>query len=645
LSADRTARKLMINDRDFIHFLASCIKDLHSFNGPELCKLMHITTVKLDWRDSSLLRSIEPIIMDRLSSLSPSDIVDCMASFSKIRCGSRPFWETMVAGVTSMDLSSEDILRLVRMIHHGDKHFYKPLLVLQSIYPQLKKMLSSGFPFTTDDLVHITLAYTRWDHAISPRDFSDLLTEIAGLISFDSDINGAARIGYAISSMMPLDSYFSCLESRILDSKNLSGNGVYYALVGLYRQSCQSTQSDGATFALLESALSIQLPNIGTKKISKICEIFSKIFHQVNSPTETLVNFGPSVQRDSDFLAQVDPILVQRVPTMDLKHLSKLMRAYAVCRRGSCELWSSMTTVLGQLLAQDTPDMSPEDLESILFALTEMNINISDDVKNSIVIACLERIHLMRENFNVLLMFIAHFFDGDERNKLASRVLELMDMEESKRPSVVFLNLALRQLDMDDISLVDLIEGTNEDVNLHFHASKSSIHPEVLDGLETFLRMTSFACEPDRVVDGLKVDYVLPEIRVAVIVSSPRELIGQCRPTGTAILRHRAVENSGLRVFNVNSYDLVERGSERVIEDLKNFISESPTEIHEEEIVEERYVEKGLEDEENPDPVLPSIDYFVRRDRNAAHRARAAPPDSLPWVPTVMSLKGRRRRR
>ena len=83
----------MINDQSFIKLLSSCVKHLSAFGPRELIQLIHLTTVRIDWRDTTILRSLEPVILDKLQTLTSTDLIDCLEAYGRLRCGSG-LWAT-----------------------------------------------------------------------------------------------------------------------------------------------------------------------------------------------------------------------------------------------------------------------------------------------------------------------------------------------------------------------------------------------------------------------------------------------------------------------------------------------------------------------------------------------------------------------
>ena len=675
--AESLSKRAMINDKDFLRFMGSWISNIDSFTGPEIVKLAYLMSVDMDWRDTSLLRSWEGVILSRLDSLNSSDLVDCIVSYSKCRCGSRAFWETMVSAITTADLHESEILRIVEAIRSAGESFYKPKFVLRSFFTRLQSFVGDQ-TMGAGDVLNLVTVYTKWSDAIDRADLNVFLDEMlqrTGALSFD--LPSGSQVIKALADVKVaspvIDTFLFIFEGRIQAMIENSGSAVttsslYNAAVGFYRYSVLSQSrfvAKGSTFALLEKALASQLPNIGIKKLANLSLTFSRIWHVTNSPSEIPLNFGPSVARESDFLRGIDSLLLKRLPGASLKDLSKVMLAFSMCRRGSQELWSSMSTILGQLLSSDSGSLSPEHLESILFAVSEMNLVLPDDVKNALVLAALERIHLMHRSFDVLLMFAVRFFEGEERLRLASRVFELMGTEESNRPSVIFMNLAVQQLvdDIDDPTLGELLASTNEDLDLYFKASKSTVKPSLVAGLKKELekRFGGHLIDEDTLINplsGLRVDFMIPDSKIAILLSSPQQLIrcnGSDRPTGTGILRHMAVERAlgrDWKVVNVSSFELAEKGCTTIVQDILECVQSCDTTAPPSEL-EEAVLSESLSPDDDTTPQESFDDYdlspFVRSDRNAAHRARAPPPDSLPWVPSVMTLKqkprGRRRKK
>ena len=644
-------RKAMINDTDFIKLLAAGMRDLHLFTASDLVQLVHLTSVQIDWRDSSLLRSVEPRILEEISSLSAEQLVTCLDSFAKLRCGSRQFWETLIAAITVSDVSERDVIRMFRMMANNPKTFYKPSIVVKSLFPHIARI---GNTIDNSDVSKIIHVCNDKQKVIGANSYLDLLSCLLPKFDWDTcDLVDLARIGSSIGDYesIHIHSFFNSLELHVaslppLEKSSTKSRALSQILSVLFKRGSRN----GNVFAALEGVLVNQLPNIDMKSLSSCCLTLSRVFHITNSPCEITSSFGPETARSADFLANSQPLLLERMPFTSGRCLSKLMLGFGTCRRGSRELWASMVTVLGQHL-RDPEAFSPDELEGVMFGLAEMNLALSDDLKNSLVVASLERIHLMQKSFDIFLFYISTCFDGDERANLAARVLELMDLDQvlsSKRPAIVLLNLALRQLagDIEDPTLVEIISETSQDLDLFFRASRSLIHPTVLNRFATTLGP---GWNRDMEIDsaGLWVDFMDDESRTVILISSPQMMTSEeygVRPTGTALLRHRAVAKvlgEGWRIINVSGEELV---SESGI-DLANFNEDPPENIVEDDgkgpsdFHEERTA-NGARDIFEED-----ISRFVRRDREGAHRPRAPPSEALPWVPSVMTLKQKPRRR
>jgi hypothetical protein len=562
----------------------------------------------------------------------------------------------MIAALVSVDISDEDVFRVFRMMNDNRKTFYKPSLVVKAFAPRIERLSPAG-QVSNEDVRNIISVLSDRENIIGGRVFAtitgSLLPRIvwpeADLVTMGDIASNIADLGLSSEEFLEnLESYIANIPP--LETSSTKARALGNILTSLYIMS-RSSPVSGESFGYLESLLSSQLPNVDMPTLVNSCLLFSRIFHITNSPSEIFVNFGPDLARSSDFLSDAHPLLLQRMPFISGRQLSKLLLAFAISRRGNAEMYASMVTMLGQLLS-DPEAFSPDDLDNILFSVTELDLDLSDDVKNGLILACFERLHLMRRSFDVLLFFVSHFFQGEERLKLASQVIELMDPEttDSKRPGIVFLNLALRQIidKIDDLSLELVLEETGEDLDFFLKSSRSLVHPLLFEKFKKELesQFNSQHIVENAYIDerGLWVDFLVPDSNFAVLVSSPQlEVDG--RPTGTAIMRHQAVEKAlgkGWTILNFSASELVNG-------DIADLISKSLVPVK--GSAERRFVRECIPEFE-PEHNEESFDFndfedlskFVRKDREAAHRPRA-PAGDLPWTPSVMTLKQRRRRR
>ena len=259
------------------------------------------------------------------------------------------------------------------------------------------------------------------------------------------------------------------------------------------------------------------------------------------------------------------------------------------------------------------------------------------------------------KNINSILAFAAQCLPLDEGRHVAGRLLELMDVDsvlESSDPAIVYSNMALRLLvpEAVDDHVSHIIQETNTDLAMYFQACGEIIHPDIRADIAAHLPGDVI---PNHTVgDDVMVDFAVPSQKLAVLVSSPVLTIparDHGRPSGTAILRHRVVQHAlpGWTVANVCASDWVActDGAEKraVMNGLLMDAAVTP------DVREVQPTNVEQEPTEFIDPQVAEDDAdlsrFLRKDRHAAHRRKAPPSDSLPWVPSVLTLKTKPRRR
>ena len=651
---DRRTRREMINDQSFIKLLSSCVKHLSAFGPRELIQLIHLTTVRIDWRDTTILRSLEPVILDKLQTLTSTDLIDCLEAYGRLRCGSRPLWESLISAITSVDLSHTDVLRTVKLVSENKGHFYKPIFALRSLFPVVEEILKTG-SITNEEIRNVVAAYSDWDKAIvgDLKFFLSLAASRVDLTHFDLHvfadiITPLADLQVWSSEVESFLAHFSTLLLQQTDLKISTETAVSLSktAVGFHRFAHHVPLKD-ELFVFLEGELCGQAKKIPEKLLPKILSVFSRTFELVNVPSGNEFTCSPRARRAS-LLDTATPVLLKRSPHMSARQVAKIMEAFAIARKGSPELWSSLITVMDQLLSSEgASELSPEDVSSVLFALAEMNMDLSAESKNALILSALERLNLF-SSFDELVMFAALQLDAAEAASVLAPVIEMIDaesIEESKRPSVVFLNLALRPV------VGDILASTDTDVELFFDAAKSIIHPAVVGEMKRDVEAAIGVVFSENILlsGGLKIDFFSKDTKTAILVSSPLLVIDDGknqRPSGTALLRHKAVQAAlpGWNIINISASEYVEKGKE-IIDLLLQADGVNDVSVPTEESAAHQDDEEERDEFTNHNEEENDMSKFLRKDRHAAHRKRAPPAESLPWVPSVLTLKSGRRRK
>jgi len=263
------------------------------------------------------------------------------------------------------------------------------------------------------------------------------------------------------------------------------------------------------------------------------------------------------------------------------------------------------------------------------------------------VMLIFEKIHLMGNSFNVLLFFFTVCFEHEDSVKLIGQLIELADTDLLMSDgSLVLGNMALKSIGDLSGPIGDFCDNTNDDVIGFWLNARSVIDREILFSMKNAIEKEMHAfVEMDVEENGCWIDFRVPSKRLAVLVSSPLQIIGETSPTGTGILRYRATVASlphGWTVANMSATEwtnATEEGRQAIIRDLLRDDGDMSQEATREES--SSCEEETLVTNES-DFVIPDEDDlspFIQKDRSAAHRRRAPPNTSLPWVPSVFSLK------
>ena len=664
--ADKRVRREMINEASFIRLLSSCMRHLESFSAVDLVKMLHILTIGIDWKDKTLLRSVEPVVIARLPTLPSASVVEALESFSKLKCGSRPFWESMISAITSVELVDSEVLRVVKVVCENPKSFYKPTYVLGELFPILERMEFA----CNSDLCNCMKAYSRWENALKSSDklLDKFLLRLLSELDFtDFDIEVFSEVLSVITSRNltgnEVNDFLKKFRTSIITAKDPSPEAIQRSLTGLFKlgsMECDHQHHTKAAFVYLAQEAGRKISKLRPKHIPCIVSVCARVFGLVHSPTlggSAMKSFGPPSEGEEEavnFPQLAIAHIVKNVSEFSPRQIARLMESFAVIRLGSPELWAGLTTALSQHACEE---VSPEELNGILFALGEMQVEVSQAFKNSIILNYLEKINLMNDNYNCFLFFLAASSQSSELYQSAAKAIEMMDIHTavltSKHPSVVLLNLAIRCLvHPPDISgdLSDIIALTNEDLFLFLSTAQSIIHPEILKSISIALsqHLHSTAVSYNVNLQGLLVDLLFEKEKIAILISSPLQCIRQkfsSRPTGTALLRHRATQTAlgaQWRVCNINAADWLaadSNGRKHILDSMMHNNSASFDEIGKTHPEETNEVDQQSSHTEELD-----ITPFVRKERLNPHRNGAPPSDALPWIPTVLSLKTKRRR-
>lgn len=643
----RDKQRTMINEPSFIKVLSSCVKEISTFTSQDICRLIHITTIGIQWRDSTLLRGLEPTILARMPGLSTENLIDCIEAFTALRCGSRPFWEAAISAVTNMDLNREQLMRIVRTVESSGTAFYKPVFVLQELQGYVfGETTRVDLPLSNSEIRDLIGVYTRWDKALK-SEYKPLVSRLL------------ARLDFGAFDPVPFSDILSTLADggkcdpqelkqfaqRILQQASHFDSSVNVGIVIKMAISMSKLGiGDKEFYDKMAGLIGEQIVRVPLAKLVTLYSIFSRHFGLVNPVRLNEMNFGPSAIAH-EFMVACESRFLAKLSRFSVREVARIMQSVALVRRGSPELWSGLTTVLSQSLSDEGSEtVSPEEVWGLLFAVSEMNLSLPGVLAQQLIVVTLERIHLLK-NFNSALFFASTQLrsDPDQQAQFLQQILQLMDVEsvvESTDPSVILANLTLRHVIRENSpEILGIIESTNPDVHLYFESCRSVIAPAVLDDMHAVLENT---LQSTVTRQGDDADFLIPEKNIAVLVSSPVQVLPDGGPSGTAILRHIVLEQSlpGWQVINLSAVDWIKRNQEGKIHLILSSLEKHVVELDQpvvSEAVPASEPEDSIEEEFDLSP-------FVRKDRRAAHRKRAPPSDELPWVSTVVTLRRGRRK-
>jgi hypothetical protein len=268
------------------------------------------------------------------------------------------------------------------------------------------------------------------------------------------------------------------------------------------------------------------------------------------------------------------------------------------------------------------------------------------------VMVIFEKIHLMDKCFNTLLFFFQTCFEEDESMSLITQLIELADKDKLCEDGTLVLgHMVLRGLGDTNGDLENFLKETEEDVGSFWSNASQTVDRKVYDSIDSGLGKelgNNVVVERSVTTRGCLVDFYVPSKKLAILVSSPLQLIGRDTPTGTALLRHRfaaSVLPLGVKISNLSAIEWNETNQQERVDlvkalvNRKDHISESDTDRSKKVVVTIDDIEDdfGTADDD--------LSPFIQKDRHAAHRRRGPPNTSLPWVPSVFSLKQKPRRR
>jgi hypothetical protein len=652
----------MINAPEFLKLLSLCVKEIKMFSPRELCKLVHLTTVDLGWRDQTLLRLLEPHLLTSFSSLDISDVICLIEAYSKLRCGSRAVWESMISClisyIHSTDLSSNsDIFRIIRCILHDEAKFYKPLLVLEKMAPLVDQLLSSNNPLSISECADLICVYSRWPKAIGTR--SDLVAHFEKCLqhireSSDSakEFQSCVRILSCVQKQPTPQVlvFVKNLQTRFLsdfDHINIAPSDLVELVHSFSKLASSNDPQQRSLFMEIHNRLVPVVYQISPSKLPLVAQIFGKLFGLVNTYKFNPENFGPiDNQAIPLILAKIGDRCVKEgtMTRMSVRGIARLGEAMANVRLNNIEFWASFATVLAHNDPSNFSELSPEELGQFAFTIAEMNLTVSDHVRNSLVMLIFEKIHLMDKFYNQILMFFSSCFEQTESTSLIHELMQLMSLDALVSDSSLVLgHMAFQAQGIEDLQVGGFLTETGNDVVGFWKNSRTLVSQTVIKSIQSVLENEcGEEIECDFLVDSnCLIDFLVPARKLAILLSSPLQVIGKANPTGLALLRHRAAVSklpTDWLVGNVSAVEWADADEQRrreIVHDLMELKPESNEVIIETSDVNEELREDLEDDDDDLSP-------YIQKDRVAAHRRRSPPDTSLPWVPSVFSLKRRK---
>jgi hypothetical protein len=657
----------MINSKEFLQVMSLMVKELGKFSSQDFPNLLHLLTVQIDWRDSTLHRMLEAPIMESLPQYEPSQIIMIIESYSAVHTGSRSLWESLVASATSLAnqrlLSSDEVIRLIRCINMN-RTFYKPIYLLTNLSPLIEEGHSER---TVVDMADIMTAYCTWPKSLqSKAAFNHFLDSMLHAVTkYRLDIVSTGKImhalpgNYLMRNSLELIKFVEKVRDAII-TEQLVGDDIQASKRGIalvhiiqslykyYADVAEGSQETVKIFTTIERELTSGiLSRLPPSKYAVLAPIYCKSFGLTTNSGG--VNFGPSnpdrVQIGLRIEDQIPIALIKSgMRGLTIRELARLGEAFACIRLDMKEFWAAYTTVLESSLGDSDggSELSPEEIAQVLYTIMEMNLgeSLSRASLNQIALIIFEKINLMQKNFPLIFWYFYNSFSGSERARLIGQVAELADEDSLLGKWEIVGNMVLSLISEEPIS--QFFEISNKETIEFWLYCRSVIDPIVLNDMKAMVG----DCEADTVISNCLIDFLVPQKYLAILVHSPSQLIGGSIITGTGLLREASVRKilpDGWTVAGISSVEWVEMMNGNDLAARQKIIAEvfSRKSHCEEEVEDNKDDQSEIVDDRPHDDLSP----YIQKDRIAAHRRRAPPATSLPWVPSVFSLKQRRRPR
>jgi len=513
---------------------------------------------------------------------------------------------------------------------------------------------------TLSDISETIIAYCTWNRAIpSNSEYFHFLDQLLHHSAAGVDLSACSLILHALPGnylsrpSVELDEFVHNTIRVLNEPSSMTASKRGRALVNiaqcLYKvfSSASSDDRDISTarqaFQTIESQLVTGriIKRLPPSKLAVLGPIFCKSFGLVH-PDVGVLNFGPCDIGNQRVWEDISTALIKNgMRGLTIREVARLGEGYACMRFDNREFWSSWLTVLESQLGMDSDggsELSPEELSSVAFTIAEMDLSISSAARNQITMLVFEKINLMEKYFNYILFFFDRCYQGDERMGLIRQMVELIDMTDlgNARGSVLG-NMILSE---------STSSSSKTDPSLWLE-NRSVIHPDVLEDIADLAEERWGPVEVDASTDGHLVDITVTSKKIAILIHSPLQLIGESGLTGTALLRAdtaRRVLPTDWEVGHICSVEWVKLMDDGDVDARKRLVEDLFTDAatHGKDPVPPQDVQYEEEPEsETEDDLSP----YIQKDRLAAHRRRMPPSTALPWVSSVFSLRQRPRRR
>ena len=638
----------------------------------ELIQVLQIALTTLGRAQLVNLKLLEPVVLEKLPRLAPQTVVDVVEAYSKHRCGSRPFWQAVLGSVTSN--SNFAVTSVVRLVHSVNESpvFYRPTFLLSELWPQV--FLCENLSLS--DSAVIISAYCKWPKSVGSR--GELYRMVNSIVGRNSEFdNGRLEdIGSILSSISKLRMYTPEVEKFCQFVERNTGKCTAKILSAMYKISVYSGRPLSRDFSVF-SLVSLTGEQMSPSSLVSCCVVFGRLFGLLNTYEYNAINFGPSTEKYYLFWESAEKQLItqMRASQINIRAIARLFEIQALVRVGSDAFWTSMIAVLERHVDLFS-ELSPEELVGVSFGVWELNIPVPPLVSKGLVFSIFEKINLFTPiMINKVLPFVYEFGD-------IGTLCEFVDGETSAD--------VLAQM---VFSMIGVEEGKVDAIfREYIQNCQSVISPEVFGDIESVLKQKDY-CVESRVfvAPNLMVDFVCKSghEEIWVIVSSPLHTRhgsnNTYHPTGTAIFRHSMVKKfakKSVPIVNIAAEEWVNCSVEERIgllhsedahtddgahthtefgphtefkhtESTHRDVSPHTEFTHTESTHRDvsphtgsTHIESTHRDvSPHTESLQRDISRFVRKDRNAAHRKRAPPNTELPWVPTVLTLKRRPRRR